>query len=161
MPHTDLKRSVSRMPKPTKRRKRRKNHKGALIKGMSEFMPIDLIHESAFRDGLKKIMAGYAGVYVLYQGDRLYYVGLASDLFWRLHQHTRDRHRNKWDTFSIYRIRRLSYLKDLETLLLRVALPPGNRVTGHLHRDADLGVVLRDIAKDQERLVRYIRDTIG
>jgi hypothetical protein len=31
----------------------------------------------SFQEGLEKIMRGYAGVYALYKGKRLYYVGLA------------------------------------------------------------------------------------
>jgi len=139
----------------------RNTTKGALIKGMSERMPIYLLDEHAFRQGLKEIMAGYAGVYALYRGRQLYYVGLASNLFWRLHRHTRDRHRGKWDTFSIFRIGRVNYLKDIETLLLRVAVPQGNRVTGHIHRDADLGRILKQIARTQARTLRDIRRVIG
>jgi hypothetical protein len=30
------------------------------------------------------------GVYALYKGEKLYYVGLAGDLRWRLHQHLAD-----------------------------------------------------------------------
>jgi hypothetical protein len=149
--------------KRSRRSRKRKNSttKGALIKGMSERMPIYLLDEHAFRQGLKEIMAGYAGVYALYHRRQLYYVGLASNLFWRLHRHTRDRHRGKWDTFSIFRIGRVNYLKDIETLLLRVAVPQGNRVTGHLHRDADLGRVLKEIARNQARTLRDIRRVIG
>ena len=128
---------------------------------MSERMPISLLDEHVFRQGLKDIMAGYAGVYALYRGRRLYYVGLASNLFWRLHHHTRDRHRGRWNSFSIFRIGRVRYLKDIETLLLRVAVPRGNRVTGHVHRDADLSRVLRSIAKDQARTLKRIRRVIG
>ena len=157
------------MPRPRKtstsanktKKPRRKPSKGALIKGMSERLPISLLDINDFREGLKEIMAGYAGVYALYRGKRLHYVGLASNLFWRLHRHTRDRHKGKWNHFSIFRISRVSYLKDIETLLLRVAVPKGNRVTGHVHRDANLSRVLRNIAREQTRSLKRIRRVIG
>ena len=43
-----------------------------------------------------------SGIYALYRGDRLYYVGLASNLRSRLKGHLRDRHKNLWDRFSVY-----------------------------------------------------------
>ena len=59
-------------PKAKRRRRKKKSNKGALIKGMSERLPINLLDEHAFRQGLKEIMAGYAGVYALYRGRKLY-----------------------------------------------------------------------------------------
>jgi excinuclease UvrABC nuclease subunit len=45
-----------------------------------------------------------SGVYALYRRDRLYYVGLASNLRSRLAHHLRDKHRGKWtDSVSISR----------------------------------------------------------
>ena len=41
-------------------------------------------------------------VYALYRHGKLYYVGLASDLQWRLKHHLKDRHEKAWDTFSVY-----------------------------------------------------------
>ena len=154
------KRRTRESSKKTKR-PRRKPSKGALIKGMSERLPISLLGVHEFRESLKDIMAGYAGVYAMYHGKKLYYVGLASNLFWRLHHHTRDRHKGKWNYFSIFRIGRVRYLKDIETLLLRVAVPKGNRVTGHLHKDSDLNRVLRNLAREQARTLKNIRRVIG
>jgi len=134
-----------------------KSNKGALIKGISQRLPADLLSDPAFKQGLRDLMRGYAGVYALYKGRRLYYVGLATNLYWRLWGHTRNRHKNKWDSFAIYRVDRVRYLKDIETLLLRVADPPGNAVGGHVQRDADLTRVLRRIHSDSMRRLRKIR----
>ncbi len=43
---------------------------------------------------------GRHGVYALYRGERLYYVGLASDLRSRMKQHLRDTHATSWDGFT-------------------------------------------------------------
>ncbi len=102
----------------------------------------------------------YAGVYALYKGKQLYYVGLASNLYWRLLGHTKNKHKDKWDSFAIFRINRVRYLKDIETLLLRVADPPGNSVSGHLHRDADLTGVMRKIQQDQTRRLKKIKKAL-
>jgi hypothetical protein len=74
-----------------------------------------------------------------FRGKRLYYVGLATNLYSRLRWHTKDKHKGKCYQFAIFRVRRIHYLKDMETLLLQVAVS----LTGHLHRDADLTRVLQ------------------
>jgi hypothetical protein len=134
--------------KARRRRKKRNSFKGALIKGMTRRLPIQLLGDLSFQEGLEKIMRGYAGVYALYRGKRLYYVGLATNLYSRLRWHTKDKHKGKWDQFAIFRVRRVHYLKDMETMLLQVAVPPGNSLTGHLHRDADLTRVLRGVLRE-------------
>ena len=70
------------------------------------------------------------GVYALYRKDRLYYVGLASNLNWRLGTHLKDRHKNKWDSFSVYLTVNDQHLKELESLILRVISPKGNKQSG-------------------------------
>jgi len=93
----------------------------------------------------------------LYKGRRLYYIGLANNLYWRLVGHTRNKHKGKWDRFAIFRVGRVRYLKDIESILLRVANPPGNAVSGHFPRDADLTRVLRRIQREQMRKLTRMR----
>lgn len=83
------------------------------------------------------------GVYALYKNDRLYYVGLARNLRSRLRSHMRDRHSGKWNRFSIYLTEGDEHLKELEALILRIAEPPGNRVTGKFIDSQDLMYELR------------------
>ncbi len=153
MPKHHLKSSVNR-------RIRRKSNKGALVKGVSMKLPVDILAEPTFRIGLKEITRGYSGIYLLYKRKKLYYVGLAKDLYWRLAGHTRDRHKGKWDSFAIFRVGRVRYLKDIESLLLRVASPPGNAVIGHFHRDSDLTKVLTKIQREQVRRLNRIRKVL-
>jgi hypothetical protein len=124
---------------------------------MSRRLPIELLGDRSFETGLKAIMRGYAGVYALYNGGKLYYVGLANNLYSRLRWHTRDRHKNRWDRFAIFRVSRVRYLKDMETLLLQVAKPPGNSLSGRLHRDADLTRVLRKVHRENALRLRRLR----
>ena len=79
---------------------------------------------------LKNLIHRKAGVYALYNGRKLFYVGLASNLMWRLKSHLKDRLASKWDHFSVYLTRKDKHIKELETLLLRIAKPSGNRVKG-------------------------------
>lgn len=71
-----------------------------------------------------------SGVYALYRQDKLYYVGLAKNLMGRLRGHLKDRHRGVWDRFSVYLTIDADHMKQLESLLLRIARPSGNRVSG-------------------------------
>jgi hypothetical protein len=140
---------------------KKKSNKGALIKGMSKRLPVELLDEPSFKDGLQQIMRNYAGVYALYRKNRLDYVGLATrNLYGRILVHTRNRNKGKWDRFAIFRVNR-RYVKDIETLLLQVADPPANVVTGHLHRDADLTRVLRRIQIEQLRRMKRIKKAMG
>ncbi len=110
-------------------RGRKRSNKGALVKGVSARLPVDLLGEPSFKVGLQEITRGYSGIYLLYRRKSLYYVGLATNLYWRLIGHTKDKHKGKWDSFAIFRVGRVRYLKDIESLLLRVARPPGNSVS--------------------------------
>lgn len=78
------------------------------------------------------------GIYALYRGTELYYVGLARNLKGRLKEHLRDRHAGRWDHFSIYLTQSERFLKDMESLILRISLPEGNRVKGRLPGSTDL-----------------------
>ena len=75
---------------------------------------------------LKQVIGGVGGIYGLYKNDRLYYVGLAVDLFRRIKQHLRDKHRRKWNRFSAYVTNRDQHIKEMESLALRLISPQGN-----------------------------------
>jgi hypothetical protein len=64
--------------------------------------------------------------------------GLARNLKSRVNQHVRDKHAGKWTHFSLYIIRHPEHIKELESLLLRVAYPAGNSVKGKLRRSANM-----------------------
>ena len=66
------------------KRQKKRSDKGALLKGMSRRLPSELIGDLTFEVGLSKIMRNQSGVYALYDGDELYYVGLGKNLYWRL-----------------------------------------------------------------------------
>jgi hypothetical protein len=92
---------------------------------------------------LRRFAKGQPGVYALYKAregkePRLYYVGLASDLTGRLKQHLKDRHRKRWNRFSLYLVRATHHIKELEALLLRIAYPIGNTQRGRFVQCEDL-----------------------
>lgn len=68
------------------------------------------------------------GIYALYDGGDLYYVGKSIDLKKRVKQHLKDRHYASWTHFSLYLVRNEEHIHEIESLLVRIANPSGNRV---------------------------------
>ncbi len=143
-------------------KKLRKSNRGLLIKGSLEKIPAEVMEDGVFRKKLRELMRWWAGIYALYNGDRLYYVGLATKSFWRLWGHSkRGKHVGKWDKFSVFRFKRIKYLKDLETLILHISKPRGNRVIGRIPKDYELTKILRkevtDFKKKAQKIERAIK----
>jgi hypothetical protein len=62
---------------------------------------------------ITEYVKGKKGVYALYKGERLKYVGLAGNLRSRLSTHLRDRHAQSWDKFSVYLTEDDEHLREL------------------------------------------------
>lgn len=109
-------------------------------------------HQKLFRQYVRHRQ----GVYALYKDRKLYYVGLAVDLRWRLKTHLRDHHNRSWNRFSVYLTIQESHLKELETLLLRITgKPPGNKVLGKFKDSENLKTRLkRDLKRFHDNEVR-------
>jgi hypothetical protein len=99
---------------------------------------------------IKELIRRKGGVYALYRKDKLYYVGLASNLSGRLKAHLKDRHHGRWDRFNVYLTSNDEHMKDLESLILRIASPAGNRVTGKFRRSDNLHMVLNRMMADSD-----------
>ncbi len=106
----------------------------------------------AYPQLVRDLIRGKSGVYALYHGKRLYYVGLASNLMGRLKSHLRDRHKGLWDHFSVYLTSRNdgAHIRELEALLLRIVAPTGNRVGGRLRQATDLRRSLQQDMREQD-----------
>lgn len=87
---------------------------------------------------IRRYVRSRQGVYALYRRGHLYYVGLASNLRSRLSHHLKDRHRHSWDRFSVYITIGDHHLKELESLILRIVQPKGNRVAGKFPKSEDI-----------------------
>jgi hypothetical protein len=92
----------------------------------------------AYPAAIRQMIRGRAGVYALYRQDRLYYVGLASNLMGRIKTHLKDRHHGLWDRFSVYLTAHDEHVKELESLVLRIVAPGGNRVKGKFSHASNL-----------------------
>lgn len=112
--------------------------KEALVSEYLERVGGDVLESDHFRSIVAGMIRGHAGVYALYKDERLYYVGLASNLMGRVKHHLKDRHARKWNRFSVYLTNKDEHIKPIESLLLRIINPPGNRVKGRLPGSKDL-----------------------
>jgi predicted GIY-YIG superfamily endonuclease len=101
-----------------------------------EMIPRELL--DAHPEIVREYVRGRQGVYALYRGKRLYYVGLASNLRSRLKAHLKDRHAEAWDGFSMYLTEVDVHLRELEALVLRITMPSGNRARTKFARSKDL-----------------------
>jgi len=116
---------------------------------------LEKISASVFDDYSKVItdlIRGHQGIYALYKKDRLYYVGLATNLKGRIKAHNDDKHKGKWTRFSLYIIRKEEHIKEIESLVLRIAYPKGNSVKGKLKQSKDLRPLLKNkLVEEWER----------
>ena len=105
-----------------------------------------------YQRNIQDYIKGKQGVYALYRGDRLKYVGLATDLRNRLKTHLKDRHALNWDKFSVYLTAGDEHLRELEALVLRIAAPKENRNKTKLNASENLRKRFkRDVALWQKK----------
>jgi hypothetical protein len=111
-------------------------HKGQLVCNHLEKISRDALekHQEIIKDFVK----GKHGIYALFSKDRLYYVGLASDLRNRLKNHLHDQHSNTWDRFSVYLTVNSEHLRDLEALVIKIASPEGNKTRGNFSKSQNI-----------------------
>ena len=120
-----------------KKTRKRKSGKGKIIRNYREFIEKDGADFSPKTTTIphSKTKGKGSGIYALYDNHGLYYVGLTtSSLRTRIKKHTRNRHKGKWNRFSWYQIPNLKYTKDMESAILRIINPKGNKVKGKLKK---------------------------
>jgi hypothetical protein len=93
---------------------------------------------------ITKLVGDSPGIYALYDGVDLYYVGKSTELRKRVRHHLIDRHLASWTHFSLYLVRREEHIHEFESLLVRIANPKGNRV---IPRGKSTGVLVDQLKK--------------
>jgi len=133
----------------TKKQKKRKTKRGSrpIVIGHLERMGRGVF--SRFQKQITECVKGSFGVYALYRKNKLYYIGLASNLKSRIRGHLKDKHGSSWTHFSLYIFRRESHIRELESLLLRIAYPEGNIQRGRLKGSINLKPKLKGLIKRQ------------
>ena len=120
-----------------KKTRKRKSGKGKIIRNYREFIEKDGADFSPKTTTIphSKAEGKGSGIYALYDNYGLYYVGLTDySLRSRIEKHTKNRHKKKWNRFSWYQISNLKYTKDMESAILRITNPKGNKVKGKLKK---------------------------
>ncbi|HUS88457.1 MAG TPA: hypothetical protein VMW91_03660 [Desulfosporosinus sp.] len=135
----------------TKKQKKRKTKRvtRSIIQGHLERVGSGVFEK--YLEEITDLITGNQGVYALYRRQKLYYIGLASNLKGRIRHHLKDKHRGKWDRFSLYVIRKEGHIREVEALLVRIAGPAGNSQKGRLKHSLNLRQKLnREIKKKQD-----------
>ncbi len=104
-----------------------------------------------YQDVIRDFVRRRDGIYALYKGRRLYYVGLTTNLRGRLRSHLRDRHGHAWNTFSVYLTVGGRHLRELEALTMRIASPKGNSQKGGFGRAENLKRAFKRAIRDFHR----------
>ena len=120
-----------------------------LVRGFLERISVTAF-EKYYRE-IAELVQSQHGVYALYKDRHLYYVGLAIDLRRRIKQHLRDKHADRWNRFSLYLVRKVDHIKEIESLLLRIADPDGNKQGGRLRRAKNLDRELRRMMQERQQ----------
>ena len=128
--------------------------KGSLVKGYLEKK--DRKGFELLLPRYKEVIGDSSGIYALYKGRKLYYVGIAKNLLWRVDCHTKDRHKNRWDKVSFFVIDKHRYSKDTETIILRIAGPKGNGTRGKFEKHYELQDKLNKIRREMKDLIKRV-----
>lgn len=135
--------------------KHKKAKKNNSLKKSLVVQKLENISKSIFRNYYKQItelIGNSHGIYALYDGNALYYVGKSTDLKKRVKQHLKDRHIASWTHFSLYLVRSAERIGEIESLLIRIANPKGNRKKYRTGRKgSSLLNQLKDMIKQKQR----------
>jgi len=120
-----------------------------LVAGFLEDVSSEVFHH--YLNEITSLIGKQHGVYALYKRNKLYYVGLATDLRNRVKYHLKDRHAHRWDSFSLYLIANAEHIRELETLVVHIAVPKGNIQAGSFRRSHNLKRELRQLMKQRSK----------
>ena len=100
---------------------------------------------------ITELVGSSPGIYALYDDTELYYVGKSTDLRKRVRHHLRDRHYASWTHFSLYLVRKSDHIDEIESLLVRIANPMGNRTIPKGKADGTMLKKLKSMVKQKQQ----------
>lgn len=142
------------MKRKKESKRRSSGTKGKLVRGYIEYCSREIFQVAP--ETLKKYLEDKSGLYALYKGDDLYYVGMSEDIYGRLVNHTHDHHKGRWTYFSAYVIKRVRYIKDLEAIVHRFGERRGNKQIAKFPRDYDIKRKLAPFLRERRKILDRI-----
>src|SRR6266480_5151216 len=116
-----------------------------------------------YSDVVQELIRRRPGVYVLYRTRSVYYIGLAGNLMGRIKTHLKDHHQGLWDRFSVYLAGDAEHIRALESLLLRIVEPKGNKQSGRFPGARNLLQLMnrRMVEIDADRRARLLGGVVA
>lgn len=114
---------------------------------------LELVSKDVFvnySEDIIQLVGDSPGIYALYDEGDLYYVGKSIDLKKRVKQHLKDRHKASWTHFSLYLVRNAEHIHEIESLLVRISNPKGNRVVPKGKSSGPMLKKLKDMVKKKQ-----------
>jgi predicted GIY-YIG superfamily endonuclease len=105
----------------------------------------------SFYKQVTELIGNSHGIYALYDENELYYIGKSTDLKNRVKQHLKDRHLASWTHFSLYLVRNADHISEIESLIIRVANPKGNRKKYKADKGMSLLKQLQSMVKQRQQ----------
>lgn len=135
-----------------------KGDTGRILKEASKPIPKESMVLIA--EKMEEIMRHKAGVYALYNDDKLYYVGITQNLRARIQDHMRGKMATKWNKFRIFLIDK-QHLRDVETIVLTIAEPEGNKKGGILPKRGQLDRIIRKAVLERTRELHQLKQALS
>ncbi len=140
---------------------RRKKHiitsrikKGSLIQ-----YALDNIKRESFsviKRELSGVLKDRSGIYALYKNGNVVKVGLGTNIFWRIKGHAKSK-RIDWDTVSLFIIRNIKYIRDVETAVNRIAKPKYSLQRGRIGDEHYFERILKKRVNEKKKKLRKER----
>ena len=133
----------------------KKKHSNILIAQTKKYPIRDL---NKYRKIFTSYFKNRPGLYILYKGNTLYYIGRASSLHNRTKTHLENKHKKKWNKFKFFIAKSNKHNEDIESCLISIIKPKGNKKQG---REFKHSKTLQDSLKERMDAEDKRRDVFG
>lgn len=131
--------------------KRRKPSRGSLITHALEGIKKESF--DVIRKELRESIST-SGIYALYKGKRLVRVGMSNtNIYHRLQSHSKSK-KIDWDNASIFTVKKIKYLLDLETTVNRLAKPKYSFQKGRIRDEYYLRKILKQKVNEKQKILK-------
>jgi hypothetical protein len=105
------------------------------------------------RRELRGVLKGRAGIYALYKKGKVVKVGLGTSIYGRVDGHSKSKKMN-WDTASLFIIKNIKYLRDVETAVNRIAKPKYSIQRGRVGDEHYFEKILKKSVNEKKKKLR-------